>query len=194
MEKLKDFFSREIDKMKRGHTDTNHLLTEFSNWELVCINPEVYDIDSANDEEEDDRIFEFQLKDQSGNVIWHESGASWDMEDQLLPFDNMEFHQSFDRLMTIVEQIEAMSMPGRSVKDIFELNGLQDEEDVIWTFSVEIIKNQCIIHRHISITGTYYRTEKDFIELYDPENNSKKDATYMSLVKFVMWYNNYSNN
>ena len=74
----------------------NNLIAEFMGWKLHCYNPS---------EQKSDRVYEFHLYNESGEVIDTDFGGdSWCWNEG----DTLPFHAQWNLLMPVVEKIESL--------------------------------------------------------------------------------------
>lgn len=104
--------------------------------------------------------------------VWKTHYPDWaELEAQLLDLEDVYFHSSWDWLMPVVEKIETLWNNG---------------------FNVYIGPFECIIRRQRTSPDSELCQEVDIIH-YTPAEytiNSKIEACYTAVLKFINWYNN----
>jgi len=90
--------------------------------------------------------------------------------DEEIPEEFFKFHLSWNWLMLVVEKIENLKHP----------------RWLSYNFSVEIVRNTCTINIGENTNGLDGYVHKS--------SNSKINAVWLAVVKFIEWYNNYDIN
>lgn len=132
-------------------------------------------------EEMNEVIAEFMELEKDINTWRHPYGATVYLIDGYWhPVNKLKYHSDWKLLMPVVEKIENLTVKG--VAEVHERN-----QNVEWSFAVEIKDKQCMIHRYVS--PQYYGQETDFLQNYNCRNTDKIAAVHRAVYDFITWYN-----
>ena len=94
---------------------------------------------------------------------------------------NLDYHRSWEWLMTAVEKIESLDLSE-------EMYSWEEDEEVRYNFegiSVEIENRRCWIYLNLQLDPMFTINTKTFNEEYP----TKIEATFRSVCEFVEWFN-----